>query len=671
MDADGPCVHVEDLASGKFFRIGRDEFTLLSRFDGRRSSREVADDANRSLGSRLFSERDVQAIVQWASQRKLLIATDAANVGHADSSIRRPHWSLLSIRIPLSCPDRWCARALPWLNGLFGKPAFAAWLILIAFAASEVAVEGDRFIASSGAILVPANWLRLGVAWLVLKVIHEAAHALVCKRHGGEVREVGVALICLAPVAYVDVTSCWRFASRWPRIHTALAGMYAELACAALAVLIAGQCDSPEQQHFWDNVALMASVTTVLFNLNPLSRFDGYYVLADWCGITNLYPRGRQAAGQLVRRCLTGTASTTPASPSLAAYGIATWLWSVTVMVGVIVAASLYWQGLGLILAAAIAWTWLVPMFGRIAKAFQQTSGREHTRFAVRGSVTITALAIGLFVTPWPFAPSAPGVVEYSPLSVVRVESAGFVTRVLVEEGESVVEGQPLLELRNDELERERRDLELAIEQSRLRERLAVEQQDTAEAQIEQQQREALQRRLSERQRQVERLTLRAPIRGVVLGHKLSLLSGSFVDEGNEVLSIGDPMHCEFIAAVSQDEALSVPQQSGQPVFVQLNGRGELSGRVQRIHPRASTVPEHLCLCAPFGGPLPVRTLPDETEAAQRSASSIELLRPHLRLAVTLDATDRLPRAGELGWVRWTRSQTCAETLWEHVRREW
>ena len=262
-DADGSCFHVEDSQRRKFFRVGFAEYTLLSQFDGRRSLPEVAESANRALGTDAFSEADVLAVIQWGLQNGLLnlrkhdapasgpsakeigpnsqasgARANGSDVGGDDQSSddhslarrayestspppkRKIQWSLLSIRIPLGCPDRWCARVLPWVEGLFGKTAFIAWLVLIAMAGSEVAVNWPRFVASTADILVPSNWLGLGLAWVLLKAVHEAAHGLVCKRHGGEVREVGIAFIFFAPVAYVDVTSCWRFASRWPRSLT-------------------------------------------------------------------------------------------------------------------------------------------------------------------------------------------------------------------------------------------------------------------------------------------------------------------------------------------------------------------------------------------------------------------------------------------------------------------
>lgn len=668
-DADGRCVHVEDRVRGKFFRIGEAEFALLARFDGVKPWSEVARDANQSLGQQAFGDVEVQAIIQWGLQHQLLTMGMADGVPQSSAepsdSASRARWSLLSIRVPLGCPDALCAKLLPWFGCLFGTPAFFVWLILVGLAVSDAFVAWDRFQAAVSEMFVPANWFGLGVAWLMLKVIHESAHAIVCKRHGGEVREVGVALILFAPVAYVDVTSCWRFASRWPRIHTALAGMYAEVACASLAVLLAGQTASLETQVFLDNVAVMAGVTTLLFNLNPLSRFDGYYVLADLCRVPNLYARGRTAARQFWGRWIGGRGrSSASHSWSLIAYGTATWLWMLSVMLGVVAASSLYWHGFGLVLSAVIAVSWLGPIFVREARGVARWTNGERFGLALRASVLLASSVLLLALAPWPFGSRAPGVVEFSPLSVVRADADGFVNRVLVAEGEFVAEGQPLLELRNHELERELRDLELTIEQSRLRERLAVEQHDTAGSQVEQQQRDALQRRRAEKEQQVDRLTIRAPIAGVVLGRQLAALGGAFVTEGHELLSIGDPSHREFIAAVRQEDLPAAQAQQTSPVSVHLIGRGDVGGRVRRIRPRASTTPEHLGLCAPFGGPLAVQTR-DEDVHGNRRTTGFELLEPQFWITISLDdSAGSAPFAGETGVLRLSQQRSCAEELW-------
>jgi putative peptide zinc metalloprotease protein len=168
---------------------------------------------------------------------------------------------------------------------------------------------------------------------------------------------------------------------------------------------------------------------------------------------------------------------------------------------------------------------------------------------------------------------------------------------------------------------------------------------------------------LAERQQQVDRLTLRAPITGVVISRQLTALEGSFVSEGRELLSIGDPTQREFVASIRQDDLLAASDAVERPVTVHLNGRGLVAGRIQRLNPKASITPEFPCLCVPLGGPLPVRALPSEATARDTS-SKFELLQPHFRLTVTLDLqAERQPLAGELGWVSLGHQRTCGAEL--------
>lgn len=342
-------------------------------------------------------------------------------------------------------------------------------------------------------------------------------------------------------------------------------------------------------------------------------------------------------------------------------------------MAGLVVAASVYWHGAGLVLSALIVVSWLNSTLAQLVHEIRRTSASANRSWigAIARSVSFIVVCAGLLMfVPWPFAHSAPGVIEFSSRTVVRSESAGFVFRVLVNDGEAVTEGEPLVELRNEELERELHDLELSIEQSRLRERLAVQQHDTASVQIEQQQRDSFEKRLKERSGQVERLTLRAPMTGVVSGRQLASLEGSFVTAGTELLSIGNPSQREFVAAVRQEDLPIAQAQIEKPVVVHLRGRGDIAGRLQRIHPRATTTPEQICLCAPFGGPLPVQSVPDETANRSRSTNGFELLQPHIRLTVALDAdAGDQPFAGEIGWINLERRQSCGEHLLEWFAR--
>src|SRR5207247_2206343 len=134
-------------------------------------------------------------------------------------------------------------------------------------------------------------WISLGV----VKVIHEFGHGLSCKKFGGEVHEMGLLFLVFSPCMYCNVSDSWMIPSKWKRIVISSAGIYVELLIAALATFV--WWNTPNQP-FVNNLSLslmiVCSVSTVVFNANPLMRYDGYYVLADWIEIPNLRERSNR-----------------------------------------------------------------------------------------------------------------------------------------------------------------------------------------------------------------------------------------------------------------------------------------------------------------------------------------------------------------------------------------
>jgi len=248
------------------------------------------------------------------------------------------------------------------------------------FASLQVWQQWARLLESSRGVFATSNWIWLGLGWLALKAVHEFSHGLVCKRFGGTVREAGVLLVLLTPIAYVDVTSSWRFSSRWQRILTAAAGMHSELLVAAVASLIWCRTSNSMVEHVCFNVAVMASVTTVLFNLNPLMRFDGYYILSDLIGLPNLYSQGQIFLQYLVRRYVLGLSASLPdwspgAGLLIRVHSIAALLWRMFISAGLIVAANTLFYGAGVVMAAAAVALWAgVPL--AVSSATPPRAGR-------------------------------------------------------------------------------------------------------------------------------------------------------------------------------------------------------------------------------------------------------------------------------------------------------
>jgi putative peptide zinc metalloprotease protein len=459
--------HVEVPSCSEFYRIGYTEYVFLSLLDGRTTFCEALAITARTQGADAFSQQQALSLYSWLLERGIAdFAGESSGAGDSGTKKKKPEGNLLQkcnpfwIRLPFGCPDDMLKRLQPFLGWLFSPIATVIALCVMLLAAFQVGQDWQKFQAAATTVFAPDNWLWLLVAWLILKLIHEMAHGLTCQRYGGGVRETGVIFAFFAPLAYVDVTSSWGFSSRWQRIHTAAAGMYVELLLASVAVFAWSHMESQLLSHLMYNVIVMASLSTLLFNANPLMRFDGYYILSDLLNIPNLYTRSSEAVQQLFGRLLLGLRATAPAVTgrhlwTLRVYGLAATFWRLLICATLMIAASVFFHGAGIFLAVA----GLVAWFGLPAwNAIQATIRLRESDPArlLRGGVVVSlflALTCGiLFGLPVPFASTAPGTVELHEGCRIRSNVDGFVTTVMVTDGQLVNRGDLLITLQNDEL---------------------------------------------------------------------------------------------------------------------------------------------------------------------------------------------------------------------------
>lgn len=625
--------HIEDAARGKFFRIGFAEYTFVSLLDGQTTVAHALTLTARTLGPKAFSEDEATSICSWLLDNQL--ATGADNITSSPANQKRlservnPFW----MKWPLMNPDRMLDRATPWLSWLFSVPMILVCAGLMIAGLAAVANHWDRFQSQSADIFTPTGWLRMAAVWFVLKLLHESSHALVCKRYGGQVRDMGAIFILLAPVAYVDVTSSWKFRSRWQRIHTAAAGILTELTLAAVAALWWIRTDNPVLASCLYDVMLMASLTTLLFNANPLMRFDGYFILSDLLNLPNLYGSSSRFVSQLMGRVFLGRHMMPLREHGLKGamirvYGVAASVWRIVVCASLTIAASVMFHGAGLALAAVGVVSWIGRPLVRAGKVIQdelQLQPRALTRLLSVTSAVVGGAYLLLVHVPWPGARVLHGVIEHDPLTVIRAASPGFVEVVHVQAGNVVEKGALLAELRNDELQIELRDLELAIEQSRLRHDVLMREDDIAGGQAELESGRALRSQLKEKQAELSALSVRAPRRGRVMGHNLPQLQGTYLQRGDELVSIGSSDDRVFRVAISQDDIRAVRAFEDNDVTVRLRSGQRLSGTLKPPEPRASRTPIHPALCAPNGGELPVRSASNEDAPNEE----FQLLLPH------------------------------------------
>lgn len=650
---------IEDALNSKFHRLGIREYAFVSLLDGQVSIADALRITASATPGDALSEQEAAALCKWLIDTELAHTAESAHpermlkaAQDADGGWLSRHWNPVSIQLPLVNPDQYFAALAPWTTWLFSRAAGVAWSVLALLAAYPAISQWQRLETSLSSVLVPGNWLWLGLCWVLLKVVHEAAHGVVCKMYGGSVRMAGLTFVLLAPIAYVDVTSAWRFRSKWQRVHVAAAGIYLETFIASLALLLWSRGGSGALQHICLNLAVMASATTILFNANPLMRFDGYYILSDVLELPNLYPSSQQWLSSWAGKQLLGLSASQPNFPPrwgtfIRAYAVTVFIWRVIVCAGMIAVAATMFHGAGIVLAGCGVVAWIALPLWRLAgvlcggKSWQRPSWRRVSTLAGVASVTLLLC----FVIPWPGARLAPAVVEYAPVVNVRAGAPGFVKEMRVENGQWVKRDEILAVLENRQLEFELADLQLTLKQSELLSRANVSRQKLTDSQAELEKAVAISKRIAEKQAQVEQLTIRASQSGQVVGRNLEHLVGVYLKEGDQLLMLGDESRKELQVSVEQDDLEAFADRVGDVVYARLPGGGELAAALAKLEPQASFRPKHDSLCAFAGGPVAVRVASDESKnnsTSGRENEQYEFLTPRFNAMVELSAEQSL-----------------------------
>jgi putative peptide zinc metalloprotease protein len=468
-----------------------------------------------------------------------------------------------------------------------------------------VATQFDQFRAKLPAFhdfFASHNWLWLALALGFTKVLHEFGHGLACKRLGGECHEMGFMLLVLTPCLYCNVSDSWLLPNKWHRAAIGAAGMYVELTIASLCTFLWWFTHPGLLHYVCLNVMVVCSVSTLLFNANPLLRYDGYYILADLLEIPNL----RQKADAILRRKLGAWICGLPEHPDpflprQRQVAFALFAISSTIYRWLIAAAILWFlqsvfepYGLRIVGQFLACWVvagmvlqplWQLVQFLRVPGRFDRV---DKLRLAICGGIGLAGLA-AIWYLPLPFHVRCTLYLQPRDAAAVYVESAGTLSRIIARPGDWVDAGQPLVALDNldvaieiERLRGERQRLESRL--GSLQQRAFEDEQAAGEISEMEQMLASTDELLAARQQDERKLTITAPASGVVIpppstpassqdSSRLPGWSGTpfdernlraFLAEGVSICRIGDPNLLEAILVIDEREVEFL--QVGQPV---------------------------------------------------------------------------------------------------------
>lgn len=542
---------LQDPSSQNSHRLNPESYFLISLMNGERSIQEVWDAALERFGDDVPAQQEVINLFSYLHAADVLqcdVVPEALELQQRFEKKSRQEFlqrflNPMALRIPLLDPERILSWSLPIARYLFSTAGAVIWLVVVMMALVLASSHWGELTGNvADRVLTPQNLLLLWVTFPVVKALHEFGHGLAVKHWGGEVHEMGVMLLVLMPVPYVDASAAWGFREKRKRVVVGAAGMLVEVFIAALALFLWIALEPGTARAITFNVMLIAGVSTILFNANPLLRFDGYYIFSDLLEIPNLAARSNKYIGYLLQRYFLRVKSADPITDQpfergwFVFYSIASFAYRLMIAAVIITFIAGRFFTVGIILAVWVAVMMLLLPLSKVIRfvLFSPVLRKQRGRSVILSTALGTAVLALFLVVPVPFFTSTEGVIWIPEQSHVRAGASGFIKEITSTPGEEVQTGDTLLVCSDQELVTRQRVLESRQEELEARYR-AQRIEDVVAAEVTGEELAAVRNELVRVRELNERLVLHSPVNGVFVLPQADDLVGRFVRQGQLV----------------------------------------------------------------------------------------------------------------------------------------
>ena len=562
---------LQDHAAARSHRFSPAAYRFIGLMDGKHTIQQLWDEVTEEAGDQAPTQDEVIRLLGQLHAADAMVCDVTPDSSELFRRYQRQErmklkqrlWTPMAIRIPLFDPERFLERTLPFARLLLNRYTAVLWLLIVLTGAVLASVHWKDLTKNIVDLaLTPQNLVLLWLVYPVVKALHELGHAYIAKLSGGEVHDIGIMFLVFTPVPYVDVSSAWGFRDKKKRMMVSAAGIAVELFLGALALFVWLSVETGTVHAVMYNVMLISGVSTLMFNGNPLLRFDGYYVLADALEIPNLGARANKYIGYLAQRYLLGVrdAETPADTPGerfwFVVYGIAAFIYRVFIMFVIIlyVGGKFFTIGVALAIWATITQA-IIPIGKNMGFLFNSPKLRRNRK----RSMGVAALIVGgilaiLFVIPAPLWTRTEGITWPSDKSQVRAEADGFIDQLLVEDRQAVQQQQPIIQMRDplaqarvEVMEAQQKQLEIQL--------MAAKTLDRVQTEIIRAELNAVTEDLRQARERSADLLIRSPRDGIFIMPRDQDQIGRFVRRGQVVAFVTNPAdHSTVRAAVSQDE---------------------------------------------------------------------------------------------------------------------
>lgn len=669
---------LQDHSSGRYHRLSPAAYYLVAQMDGHRTFQQIWDRAVEHLGDDAPTQEEMIRLAgQLHASDTLLcdVPPDTLELFsrhrmHERMKWKQWFWSPLSIRFPLFNPERFLSRWQNALKPLFGWPGFTLWLMVVGYAVSLAGVHWGGLTQNlADRVMTPENLLILWFVYPVVKLIHEFGHAFATKVFGGEVHEMGIMLLVFIPVPYVEASSASAFSEKSKRLTVDAAGIMVELFLASLALFVWINVEHGIVHAIAYNVVLIGSISTLLFNGNPLLRFDGYYFLSDLIEIPNLGTRSTHYLGYLFQRYLFGVKHAKSPAETVGErlwfffYGILSFFYRLFIMSVIVLFVAGKFFFIGLILAGWALITMLIlPLYKKLDFLARSPAISGHRfRAVVLSALLVVSLGWLIFKVPFPYATRAEGIIWPPEQSLLRAGTSGFCREILLENQNRVRQGDPILINEDPLLAAEKKVLEKELEELQAR-YLALLFKDRTQAEIKKEEMVAVEAQLERMKEKERQLVVRSPLDGVLILPNAQDMKDRFMKKG-QLLGYVVDLPLRIVRVVVPQERIGLVKEQTRGVQVRMAERiaQVYPARVLRQVPAATEKLPSMALGLPGGGEVPVDPEDDEGTKAFKSVFQLDLELPR---------EVGMRNIGERVYVRFDHGRVPLAEQWYHAARQ-
>ena len=610
---------LQDQHSGKYHRITPAANYIIALMNGQRTMHAIWEAACRRFEDDPPTQSETIRLLSQLHRSDLIasdLPPDLEEVSRRHAKQERQSMiarikNPMALRLPLFDPDAFLGATVHLVRFLFTPFGFVAWLALVLTGAVLAVLRWSELTEGFvDQVLAAENLLLIALAYPFVKALHELGHGYATKVWGGEVHEIGVMFLVFIPVPYVDASSSAAFDSKWRRAVVGGAGIMVETALAAIALIVWLNIEPGLARAFAFNVMLIGGVSTLLFNGNPLLRFDGYFVFSDLIEIPNLGQRSNAYIFYLIRTYIFRVKNVPDGVTAkgerkwLFTYAIAAFIYRMFISFAIALFVASKFFFIGIILALwALFNTFIQPML-KGAKYMLTSPELRLKRGRAIGAVAgaVGAVAAVLFSLPAPYATVAHGVVWLDQDAIVRARTEGFIADINAATGTTASAGDAVVTMQDPVLANRITILESQLREAQLRLR-AVLLVDQVQAQLLRDRVGLIEDQLASMRQRQNDLVVAARADGITVVPSAENLTGRLVRQG-EVLGymIGDDdMRLRVAIPQAQAEIVRNRTDGVQIMFQDAIGQ-EVPGRLVTEVPQSQDTVPSLALSTQGGG---------------------------------------------------------------------